>query len=583
MQVQGLWQRRIVEDRADTRLELAAKHLSASDERLRDVFGVSRRSVDDLALRPERRNSLVVGEPVTLTTGGGDLRRVWPLRGPSGDIEQVLLVSPAELQDELPSTTPAIYLLTILPLSIGLLVILRETVRLRQLLGRSRDRLLRLAEPDLEPLLAENKEDDDREWFGSNVPPGTDEGLHKAIDRIASRTLEQEVADRARLGSLATQSDYLTTILNTLHDGVLSVDAEQRVRFANPAAIESLEPSTVRPETRPLYDVLRNPRVHRLAEEAERQQQTLAEEVKIGPDQKIVAVRAVPIPASSAADAETRGPEERSGIVLVLRDMTELRQLEGMRRTFVSNVSHELKTPLTSIMAMTELLQDGALDDRPAAERFVATIATESERLHRLVMDLLELSRIDGRPVAEGDQLPGLTDDISALLEETAEARRANAEARRLALRIELPTADEVAHHAAVAADADELRLVAGNLLDNAIRYTSEGDAITLRAWFADEAEVVVEVEDTGIGIPAKHHERIFERFYRVDKARSRTVGGTGLGLAIVKNTVIRLGGEIGVESEVNVGSRFTVRLPLVGSPNDAGSGADSMGGAAGE
>ena len=235
--------------------------------------------------------------------------------------------------------------------------------------------------------------------------------------------------------------------------------------------------------------------------------------------------------------------------LLVLRDLTELRRLERVRRDFVANVSHELRTPLTSIKAMAETLLDGARLDESVAGRFLETIMRESDRLVRLSSDLLDLSRVEARgPNKEHFDLAALAAEV--VLRFTAPAQKAG-----------VGLSDRIGGPLWVMADRDEMAQVLVNLLDNAITYTPRGGSVTVTGAETLEA-VTVTVADTGMGILSHDIPRLFERFYRADKARSRASGGTGLGLSIVKHIVENHGGTVGVESEYNRGSAFTFTLP---------------------
>ncbi len=261
--------------------------------------------------------------------------------------------------------------------------------------------------------------------------------------------------------------------------------------------------------------------------------------------------------------APVKVEEQTIGVVIVLYDMTNERRLAQIRRDFVANVSHELRTPVTSIRAMAETLLDGGLDDPEMARDFLGTVTAESERLTALLDDLLHLSQIEsGRRHLAVDTL-----DLAELVDHIAQRLIApiTAKGQRLVLDIPTPTPAR--------ADRDALIQVLINLMDNARKYSPEGATITVRA-LQDERHTYLRVSDTGFGIPPEEQERIFERFYRVDKARSRTQGGTGLGLSIVKHLVELHGGWITVESSPGVGSIFTVTLPRQTAeepPEDAG------------
>src|SRR5690606_30086121 len=242
-----------------------------------------------------------------------------------------------------------------------------------------------------------------------------------------------------------------------------------------------------------------------------------------------------------------------AGAVVMLNDVTELRRLEAIRREFVANVSHELKTPITAIRGLVETVLDD--EEMPADTRrdFVARIKDQSLRLSTLVTDLLTLSRLESggelRELAPIDLRPSVRDSVTALA--------GMAEAKRIRVHTDLPE-----YPVRVLGDVESLRLLINNLFDNAIKYTPAGGEVTLRVGIEDTV-ARLDVIDNGIGIEPKDQERIFQRFYRVDKARSRELGGTGLGLAIVKHVCFAHGGEVGVQSVPGSGSTFSVRLPL--------------------
>jgi two-component system phosphate regulon sensor histidine kinase PhoR len=235
----------------------------------------------------------------------------------------------------------------------------------------------------------------------------------------------------------------------------------------------------------------------------------------------------------------------------VFHDITQLRKLERVRQDFVANVSHELKTPLAAIAAIVETLLDGALRDPDHNVAFLERIRENADRLRRLVLDLLTLGRIESGQ----ETLELQTVSLSHAVDDCC-ARHAQAAAAK-GLKLEQVG---VPYAVAALADSDALNEILDNLVDNAIKYTPAG-TITLR-WFADGNKAVLQVEDTGVGILEKDVPRIFERFYRVDKARSRALGGTGLGLSIVKHLAQTLGGSVTARSEVGRGSVFEVRLP---------------------
>ena len=238
---------------------------------------------------------------------------------------------------------------------------------------------------------------------------------------------------------------------------------------------------------------------------------------------------------------------------MVLHDITQLRRLETVRRDFVGNVSHELKTPITAIRGLVETLIDDPEIEPELHRRFLGKISRQADRMANLVTDLLSLSRLE----ASDEPLRLAPLDVRDVLDETVRQLQPASEERRVTVRREWPDEPLV-----VDGEEEALRQALGNLLSNAIKYSPTDRRVTMRA-SRDGGAVVIEVEDQGPGIEPRHHERLFERFYRVDAARSRELGGTGLGLAIVKHTVRALGGEVSVESVPGRGSTFRIRLPV--------------------
>lgn len=281
--------------------------------------------------------------------------------------------------------------------------------------------------------------------------------------------------------------------------------------------------------------------LNHLVEAARADRCTHQSEVRTGdPGGRTLAVSVSPLPGEA---------EDRQRFLLVAQDVSELRRLETIRRDFVANVSHELRTPLTSIRAMAETLQDGALADPTVAADFLGTIVKETERLTRISEDLLILSQAEsGTP--EKKPL-----DLAALIRTVIGRFLPQAEKAGLSLSCDVP------EELRACANADQIEQVIVNLVDNAIKYTPAGGSVHVTAE-KEAGGVSVHVADTGIGIMSEDLSRIFERFYRVDKARSRQSGGTGLGLSIVKHIVESHGGYVKVESELNRGSTFTFHLP---------------------
>jgi two-component system phosphate regulon sensor histidine kinase PhoR len=346
-----------------------------------------------------------------------------------------------------------------------------------------------------------------------------------------------------QVSQLQQNSQRLETVLSSMVEGVLAVDADRRVLLANEGAKSLLGIDASDVVGRPLLEVTRHRPVREAVGEAFRLDEPYELEFETtGVNRKHVALRAKRLPGDPC-----------HGVVAVLYDITNLRRLENIRREFVANVSHELKTPLASIKAYAETLLMGAIHDDEHNEQFVARIEEQAERLHQLIQDLLQLARVESGK--EAFQIQDVS--VAKLVEQWEPLYHERAQAKELDLRFERTDEPVIAR-----ADASGLATILDNLVANAIQYTPAGGSVTIR-YRADGSQAVLEVEDTGIGIPPSEQARIFERFYRVDKARSRELGGTGLGLAIVKHLTQAFSGEVSVSSEPGEGSIFQIRLPL--------------------
>jgi two-component system, OmpR family, phosphate regulon sensor histidine kinase PhoR len=338
----------------------------------------------------------------------------------------------------------------------------------------------------------------------------------------------------------------LRAVLGSMVEGVIAIDTEQTILFANNCAGQMLEFATKSAAGRKLWEVVRQRAVQDLVQTALRAPSGEPSKLEFtDPAGKSLLLHVAQLPGETAR-----------GAVLVFHDTTELRRLERLRQDFVANVSHELKTPLSVITACVETLLNGGIDDVENRSRFLTRIQEESHRLHALILDLLSLARIES-----GEQLWTLSSiTVAEMAQACVDRHQARARGKKQLMTLEGPHADQV--H--VLADEEALAEILNNLVDNALKYTPEGGAIRLR-WWSDETHVGIEVKDTGIGIPEADLPRIFERFYRVDKARSRELGGTGLGLAIVKHLVQAMHGSIRAASVFGEGSTFSIRLPIAG------------------
>jgi two-component system phosphate regulon sensor histidine kinase PhoR len=410
--------------------------------------------------------------------------------------------------------------------------------------------------------------------------------LANAAEAIAAGNYQHRVyvANRDELGTMArafgrisqeldarsAQVDQTlrrqSTVLGGMIEGVIAVDDRQRIVLANRAAARLFQFTASAAEGRPLIEVVRNHAVHdavksALASGRPQRVETKSSPQSPAPSSQCIDIHVQPLPGTPCP-----------GVVLVMHDTTELRRLESLRRDFMANVSHELKTPLSSIKAYTETLRNGAVHDAETTQKFLGRIEAQSDRLHRLINDMLTIARI------ESDQQPFeiVAVDLPAVVAACVDDYRAAADAKRIELSV-----DPNQSPCHVLADREGVREILANLIDNAIKYTPEGGSVMV-GWEVSgvgcqvseqntetrhltpdtSSSIRISVRDTGIGIKPKEQERVFERFYRVDKARSRELGGTGLGLAIVKHLAQSFGGRVSVESEVGQGSTFSVELP---------------------
>lgn len=335
----------------------------------------------------------------------------------------------------------------------------------------------------------------------------------------------------------------LMTVLNNMSSGVILVDLNGRIILANPAIESLLGESIENIIGKHHNDVGKQDSISALIEKVFSNGTSIQTEVEINyPSHKFLNSNLVPI-------LDVRG--EINGVLAVLHDITKIKKLETMRTEFVANVSHELRTPITSVKGFAETLLEGTIQDEETKKQFIQIIYNESDRLHRLIVDLLDLSKIElNKEILNLSKF-----DVKNLIESTVEAMKPQIEKRKLEVILELNQIE-------IIADEDRLKQVIINLFTNAIVYTPENGTIKCKLDKHANGKIKIEVEDTGIGIPPKNLSRIFERFYRVDKARSRESGGTGLGLAIAKHIIESHNGNIQVYSEVDKGTKFVIILP---------------------
>lgn len=366
----------------------------------------------------------------------------------------------------------------------------------------------------------------------------------------AFRHMQIELSNREQ--SIVENSAKTEVVLSSMKEGVIAIDPAGDVILVNRAAGKILELRPSELMNRKLLDIVRAPQF------GEAIQKTL-DELSFYKTEFETSARPRKILNARIAAMTTENEDEQMeplGATIVLSDVTELRQLENMRRDFVANVSHELKTPLASIKAYAETLLLGAIHDESKNILFIKQIESQADMLNRQIQDLLQLARVES-----GKQhFAIVTIPINKICSQCLLQFETEASYRQVAIIANLDS-----NEPQIIADKDGVTTILNNLVSNAIHYTPEGGEVTIET-STEGSDVIIRVSDTGIGIAPEHRGRIFERFYRVDKARSRDLGGTGLGLAIVKHLTQSFDGSIEVESEIGIGSTFTVRFPLAKS-----------------
>lgn len=371
---------------------------------------------------------------------------------------------------------------------------------------------------------------------------------------MRGRHANQQPASSIPAQNIAGPSDSRTTeifalgklfeaTLDEMREGLLVVDNDMRVVASNPAAHRLFNLVTGRLESQRLTELTRSPAIYSAFHDALKGNERSGVVIEThAPTRRVFDLRVVPLGDS---DGTTTG-----GAIGVFFDITQLEKLERVRQEFLSNVSHELKTPLTAIVAFVETLEAGALDDRENSERFLEIIRKNAARMQNLIDDILELSAIEaGNVGVKAEEI-----ELSPLINDVIMSLAAKASSRGITVKNHVPP------DTLVFVDPRRLEQMLTNLVDNAIKFNRDGGMVTIGAEAGARTRILI--KDTGEGIPAQHLERLFERFYRVDRARSRDMGGTGLGLAIVKHLARAHGGEVRVSSQLGKGSTFEIDLP---------------------
>jgi two-component system phosphate regulon sensor histidine kinase PhoR len=371
-------------------------------------------------------------------------------------------------------------------------------------------------------------------------------GRERVLRKADAARGRQDLAEQRlrRDAELKEQAQRTAALFDRMVEGLIVVDAVGRIRVANraAAALFGFEPPAV---GKTILEATRHHEVAAVVGRLDRELEVLGHEMRIDSMEspRFLQVNALALRDSAGA---------ADGAIVVFHDLTRLRQLEGVRQEFVANVSHELRTPLSLIKSAVETLIEGGKEDPAVLSRFLHIIDKHANRLALLIDDLLLLSTLD----SGGLRLDRQPISFRTVVQEAIDDLRARAEARDVTLVNSVPGA------LVAVVDSERIRQVVSNLLDNAIKYGRQGGKATIEGRTLPNGRVEVTIADDGPGIPRESQERIFERFYRVDKARSREQGGTGLGLAIVKHVIQAHGGDVRLESEAGAGSTFILTLP---------------------
>ena len=350
--------------------------------------------------------------------------------------------------------------------------------------------------------------------------------------------------DQSQTPESLAVSSLLQATMTGMREGLLVVNKDMRVVASNPAAHKLFNPSVPALKSQRLTELTRNPAIYSAFLDGLKGIERSGVKVEThGPERQVFDLRVVPIGANG------HGAEGALGVFF---DITRTERLEIIRQEFLSNVSHELRTPLTAIIAFVETLETGALEDPESSQRFLSIIRKNASRMHALIDDILELTAIEGGNVT----LRPATVDLYELVGDVCSSLAAKASAQNVTLENKVEP-DVVVH-----ADPRRLEQMLTNLIDNGIKFSRENGTVSISHERGTRDRIFV--QDNGDGIPAQHLERLFERFYRVDRARSRDMGGTGLGLAIVKHLALLHGGEVTVTSELGKGTTFVIHLPTI-------------------
>lgn len=492
------------------------------------------------ANRPELRDAFSgktgFSERYSNTLGKNMLYVAIPLGHNSRDLSGALRVSVST--SSIDTVLNSIYLKVafgcILVIIFAGVVTLLVSRRIARPLEKMKQGAERLARGDTEHLLPVNTGTMSTEIYG----------LAKSLNRMAKQI-------RERINTITLQRNELETVFAGMAEMVLAIDKEKRIIRLNrsAASLFYLSPDDVKGKI--VHGVIRNKDLHEIIDRVLADGESVEKDTVlfVGPDKIYLQIRAVPL------EDEENNP---IGVLVVLNDMTRLRKLENLRRDFVANVSHELKTPITSIQGYVETLLDGALENPEDARRFLEVVARQTSRLDAIIDDLLMLSRIE--LTTDQDSISLIRVRLQEVLESVVQACQGRASEKNIQVSLECDT------NLFVKINPNLVEQAVINLVTNAITYSPADSSVTIMAWVTEKEDgyrkLSISVTDQGIGIEKQHLERLFERFYRTDKARSSENGGTGLGLSIVKHIAVAHGGSVQVESTPQQGSTFTLVIP---------------------
>ncbi|KNF09907.1 alkaline phosphatase synthesis sensor protein PhoR [Gottschalkia purinilytica] len=379
--------------------------------------------------------------------------------------------------------------------------------------------------------------------YRQRIHSRTDDELDELSENFNTMSIKLENT----IDELQESNTKMKAILTSMLNGVIALDNSKQIILVNPAAEEMFGVQEKEVRGKHILESIRNDDLSKIVRTLVNESKTLESEIEIfNPEYKVLSFHSNLIRLNN-------DPTRILGMVIILQDVTKIRKLENMRKEFVANVSHELKTPLTSIKGFVETLKEGAAENSAIRDKFLGIIDIEASRLTSLIQDLLTLSEIEN----ENNLVSQEDIDINKSIDRTLKLLNEIANQKNIILENKIQ--EDIPH---IKGNRSWFKQMIINLVDNGIKYTPDGGKVKIEA-YNDDVNVYIKVSDTGIGIEEEHLSRLFERFYTVDKARSKQVGGTGLGLAIVKHIVLSFKGNIDVESKIGKGTKFIVSIPI--------------------